>query len=78
MFDTVVSYSPNSKLSLMANYDYGQDHLPSGIPSVSSASVHWSGIAGYITYAPNDTWALATSGDTSSDKEGNDHGQSQT
>lgn len=77
LFDTVVSYSPNSKLSLMANYDYGQDHLPSGIPSVSSASVHWSGIAGYIKYAPNDKWALATRGEYFSDNGGNETGQTQ-
>ncbi|MGH9547681.1 MAG: porin [Terriglobales bacterium] len=77
LFDTVVTYSPNSKLSLMANYDYGQDHLPSGIPSVSSASVHWSGIAGYIKYAPNDKWALATRGEYFSDNGGNETGQTQ-
>ncbi len=52
--DTVVSFSPNSKLSFLANYDYGHDHL-TGAPF----SVHWSGIAGYIKYAPNDKWAFA-------------------
>jgi hypothetical protein len=77
LFDTVATYSPNSKLSLMANYDYGQDHLPSRIPSVSSASVHWSGIAGYIKYASNDKWALATRGEYFSDNGGTQTGTAQ-
>ena len=58
-----VTYSPNAKLSLMANYDYGHDHVPSGSPLIGSTSVHWSGIAGYIKYAPNDKWAFATRGE---------------
>jgi Putative beta-barrel porin-2, OmpL-like. bbp2 len=56
--DTVVSYTPTGKLSLMANYDYGHD-TPMGSPT----SVHWSGIAGYIKYAPNGKWAIATRGE---------------
>lgn len=56
--DTVVTFSPTAKLSLMANYDYGHD-TPMGSPT----SVHWSGIAGYIKYAPNDKWAIATRGE---------------
>ena len=63
--DTVVSFSPNSKLSFMANYDYGHDHL-TGAPF----SVHWSGIAGYIKYAPNEKWAFATRGEYFSDNGG--------
>jgi hypothetical protein len=63
LFDTVFTYSPNAKLSLMANYDYGQDH-PLGV------SAHWSGIAGYIKYAPNDKWAFATRGEYFSDNNG--------
>jgi Putative beta-barrel porin-2, OmpL-like. bbp2 len=70
LFDTVVTYSLNSKVSLMANYDYGQDH-PGGV------SAHWSGIAGYIKYAPNDKWALATRGEYFSDNGGNETGQTQ-
>ncbi len=46
--DTVVTYTPNGQLSLMANYDYGRDHLTSAF-----SSAHWSGIAGYVKYAPN-------------------------
>ena len=67
--DTVVTYSPNAKLSFMANYDYGHDHL-AGSPT----SVHWSGIAGYIKYAPNDKWAFATRGEYFSDSGGTQTG----
>ena len=72
--DTVVTYSPNAKLSFMANYDYGKDHVPSGSPLIASTSVHWSGIAGYIKYAPNDKWALATRGEYFSDNGGHPDG----
>ncbi len=70
--DTVVSFSPNSKLSFLANYDYGHDHL-TGAPF----SVHWSGIAGYIKYAPNDKWAFATRGEYFSDNGGTQSGTPQ-
>ena len=67
--DTVVTFSPNSKLSSMANYDYGHDHLQG-----SPTSVHWSGIAGYIKYAPNDKWAFAGRGEYFSDNGGTQTG----
>jgi hypothetical protein len=70
--DTVVSFSPNSKLSFLANYDYGHDHL-TGAPF----SVHWSGIAGYIKYAPNDKWAFAGRGEYFSDNGGTQTGTPQ-
>ncbi len=70
--DTVVTYSPNAKLSLMANYDYGRDHL-----TLATSSAHWSGIAGYIKYAPNDKWAFATRGEYFSDNGGTQTGTPQ-
>jgi hypothetical protein len=70
--DTVVSFSPNSKLSFLANYDYGHDHL-TGAPF----SVHWSGIAGYIKYAPNDKWGFAGRGEYFSDNGGTQSGTPQ-
>jgi hypothetical protein len=54
--DTVVQYSPTGKLSLMANYDYGRGDMPQGF----TKPVWWSGVAGYIRYAFNDNYALAT------------------
>jgi hypothetical protein len=51
--DTVLSYTVNPQLSLMANYDYGHDHdMTSGNP------VHWQGIAGYLKYQANKYVAL--------------------
>src|SRR5258708_5613907 len=77
--DTVVTYSPNAKLSLMANYDYGHDRVPVtplGLPPTTSA-VWWSGIAGYITYAPTPTWAIATRGEWFKDHNGLSTGTAQ-
>jgi hypothetical protein len=62
--DTVVTYTPSSKLSLMANYDYGHDNLGGG------TKVWWTGIAGYIKYAPNDKWYFATRGEWFKDHDG--------
>lgn len=70
LFDTVFIYSPTAKLSLMANYDYGQDH-PAGV------SAHWSGIAGYVKYAPSANWAVAARGEYFSDNSGAATGTSQ-
>jgi putative OmpL-like beta-barrel porin-2 len=44
--DTVLSYTVNPQLSLMANYDYGHD------TSIGN-SVHWQGVAGYAKYQAN-------------------------
>jgi len=70
--DTVVTYTPNSKLSLMANYDYGHDHLTSAF-----SSAHWSGIAGYVKYAPTANWAVAARGEYFSDNGGTQTGTPQ-
>jgi len=68
--DTVVTYSPSAKLSLMANYDYGHDRLPAANPALPATAVWWTGIAGYIKYAPNDKWAFATRGEWFKDHNG--------
>jgi hypothetical protein len=49
--DTVLSYTVNPQLSLMANYDYGHD-------TVNGAAVHWQGVAGYLKYQANKYVAL--------------------
>jgi len=53
--DTVVTFNPTAKLSLMANVDYGRGDriVPVAKP------VWWSGVAGYIKYALNSKYALA-------------------
>ncbi len=53
--DTVLTYTPNSKLSLMANADYGRVEKPIGF----IRPVDWFGIAGYAKYQFNPLWAVA-------------------
>jgi hypothetical protein len=77
--DTVVTYNPTAKLSLMANYDYGHDRVVGSNPSLPTlaAPVWWSGIAGYIKYAPNAKWAVATRGEWFKDHNGFSTGTAQ-
>jgi hypothetical protein len=46
--DTVLSYTVNPQLSLMANYDYAHD-----TNAADGSSVHWQGVAGYLKYQAN-------------------------
>jgi hypothetical protein len=77
--DTVIAYTPNAKLSLMANYDYGSDTFVAGTtpPFVVGPKAHWDGIAGYIKYAPNANWYIATRGEYFQDVGGFETGVSQ-
>jgi len=68
--DTVITFNPTAKLSLMANFDYGHDR-------VGTDAKWWSGIAGYIKYAPNDKWAFATRGEWFNDHDGFETGTAQ-
>jgi hypothetical protein len=61
LWDTVVSYSPTSKLSLMLNGDYGRgDRYFSPLTGAATPPVAWYGGAGYIKYAFNSKYALAS------------------
>jgi hypothetical protein len=51
LFDTTITVSPNDKVSLMGNYDYGWD-------TVTGARVHWQGIAAYARFQPNSWFAF--------------------
>jgi hypothetical protein len=75
--DTIVTYTPSSKLSLIANYDYGHDRLPAALPGLPTSAVWWTGIAGYIKYAPNDKWYFATRGEWFKDHDGFETGTAQ-
>jgi hypothetical protein len=72
LLDTVVGYNPNAKLSLQANYDYGHDDAQGAIPATPAvfAPVSWSGIAGYVKYAPNANWYWAVRGEYYNDANG--------
>lgn len=53
--DTVISYAPTNRLSLMLNYDYGHDYAgTSGAPPV-----FWTGVAGYVRYVLNPQYSVA-------------------
>jgi hypothetical protein len=56
LIDTVLTYTPNAKLSLMANGDYGQVQAFTGY----NKSVEWYGVAGYLKYQLDPNWAVAT------------------
>jgi len=58
--DTVITYSPNSKLSFIVNGDYGRgDRIDLG-EGVLSQPVYWTGVAGYIRYAMSGTSAFSS------------------
>ena len=56
LWDTVVTYSPTARLSLMANTDYGRGDRIAGV----NDPAFWTGVAGYVKYAFNPTYALST------------------
>jgi hypothetical protein len=60
--DTVITYSPTSKLSFILNGDYGRgDRFVTDTETGSlSHPVYWTGVAGYVKYAFNGTSAFAT------------------
>lgn len=70
--DTVISYSPTAKLSLLANYDYGKDNFVSccSAPFVVGPEAKWSGLAGYVKYAPNAKYYIALRGEYFDDNQG--------
>ena len=72
LFDTVVSYNANAKLSLMGNFDYGHDDVvgANGANPLIDAPAYWSGIAGYVKYAPNANWYWAVRGEYYNDHNG--------
>ena len=59
--DTVITYSPTSRLSFIVNGDYGRgDRFTDPLTSTLSHPVFWTGVAGYIKYAFTSTTAIAT------------------
>ncbi|MBV9340207.1 MAG: outer membrane beta-barrel protein [Acidobacteria bacterium] len=60
LWDTVVTYSPSSKLSLMVNGDYGRGDRVLTALLMPSPPVSWYGAAGYVKYAFTSKYSLAT------------------
>lgn len=56
LWDTVITYSPTSRLSFTLNTDYGRgDHMKGLV-----APVFWTGAAGYVKYAFNEKYAVVS------------------
>ncbi len=60
LFDTVIAYNWNSKLSFLLNGDYGRVEGTLLDPANPNKSVDWWGAAGYIKYQFNPKYAFAT------------------
>ena len=59
--DTVITYSPTSKLSFIVNGDYARgDRITDPVTALVSPPVFWTGVAGYVRYAFNATSAIST------------------
>ena len=56
VFDTIVTYDYNDKISFLVNYDYGMEEglLPTDPDS------KWQGVAGYVRYAFDDKMATSS------------------
>lgn len=61
VFDSVVTYQPLEKLTLMANYDYGHESsMTQGAPGTTGFdAAGWQGLALYAKYDLTPTWNLA-------------------
>lgn len=59
--DTVITYSPTSKLSFIVNGDYGRgDRITDPLTAIVSRPVYWTGVAGYVRYSFSGTSAIST------------------
>lgn len=59
--DTVITYSPTSRLSFIVNGDYGRgDRITDPETAIVSRPVFWTGVAGYVRYAFSGTSAFST------------------
>jgi len=71
LFDSVVTITPTSMVSLMANYDYGKD-------SVGGLPVSWQGVAGYLKVQATPWFAVIPRVEVLSDPDGFTTGATQT
>ena len=67
LIDVVLGYNPTDRLSLMLNYDYGQEE-DATIEDTENGT--WHGVAGYARYQFNDRYALALRGEYFADFDG--------
>ncbi len=67
LIDAVATWNATSALTLIGSVDWGQVGSAFG-PGTGSAS--WTGFAGYINYAINDTWRVSLRGEYFDDNKG--------
>jgi len=64
LWDTVITYSPTSKLSFTVNGDYGRGDHPILATSPTlifgPKPVFWTGVAAYVKYALNDKYTVVS------------------
>lgn len=69
LVDIVGTYNVTSSLSLILNYDWGQQQqrpvLGTDLPNLQ-----WDGLAGYVNYAFNEQWRISLRGEYLDDKGG--------
>jgi len=70
LWDSVASYEINTKVSVAANYDYGQE-------TQGTKTVKWQGIAGYLKFQPTEWFALTPRVEYYNDKHGATTGEIQ-
>ncbi len=76
--DTVVTYTPNGETFADGELRLRPRSRAAAAPGLPTTSaVWWTGIAGYIKYAPNATWAIATRGEWFKDHNGFSTGTAQ-
>jgi hypothetical protein len=64
-FDTVATYTVNSQLTLVGNFDYSNIAAKNGLPSAD-----WFGFAGYVNYQINPMWRVSLRGEYIDDHKG--------
>ncbi len=69
LLDIVATMNATDKLTLIANYDYGNQTLAT-LPSSNVAEAVWQGLAGYVNYKFNDKWQTSVRGEIFSDRNG--------
>ncbi len=64
LLDLVATYKPIKPLSIILNYDLGNED------NGNTASSNWSGLSGIVKYDFNETYSLSVRGETFSDPDG--------
>lgn len=66
LFDVVAAFNATDQLTLILNYDYGDQALG----ALGGGKAKWDGVAGYVNYQFNDQWRLSVRGEYFNDKDG--------